>query len=307
MKRLRIGVPSRVLIAAVAILSCLFVFGGSAIAFSGDDTPTLLPGATPKEGDEAAEARLRGLTSRPRTIAPPATIRSTSATRASCVALPRELRASSRAMRRATARTRSLESGRASGRTRSSPPPVATVPSMRSAAASARWRSARRTASSSSAARRVRSRRWTRAPEHGCRGQATRKPRRSVRSRSRRPTTRSSMPGRGEGALSGRQPGSRGSAARGPRRAGRTTATAGGCRARSTSPRRGGLVDRAALGQRHEPAFVVLGVLAVPEVVTRLDVGTSAKLYSGGGDGIDHSSVRPSHGSSPATAPRLAL
>ena len=61
MKRLRIGVPSRVLIAAVAILSCLFVFGGSAIAFSGDDTPTLRPGAMPKEGDEAAEARLREL------------------------------------------------------------------------------------------------------------------------------------------------------------------------------------------------------------------------------------------------------
>jgi uncharacterized repeat protein (TIGR01451 family) len=61
LKRLRIGVPSRVLIAAVAILSCLFVFGGSAIAFSGDDTPTLRPGATPKEGDEAAEARLREL------------------------------------------------------------------------------------------------------------------------------------------------------------------------------------------------------------------------------------------------------
>src|SRR5262245_4207637 len=34
--------------------------------------------------------------------------------------------------------------------------------------------------------------------------------------------------------------------------------------------------------------------------------GTSAKLYSGGGDEVDHSSVRPSHGSSPATSPCLS-
>src|SRR5215216_5535000 len=33
--------------------------------------------------------------------------------------------------------------------------------------------------------------------------------------------------------------------------------------------------------------------------------GISAKLYAGGGDGIDHSSVRASHGSLPATGPRL--
>src|SRR5260370_4855636 len=32
--------------------------------------------------------------------------------------------------------------------------------------------------------------------------------------------------------------------------------------------------------------------------------GISAKLYSGGGDEIDHSMVRPSHGSLPASAPR---
>src|SRR5436190_1175429 len=35
--------------------------------------------------------------------------------------------------------------------------------------------------------------------------------------------------------------------------------------------------------------------------------GISAKLYSGGGDEIDHSSERPSHGSSPAILPRLVL
>src|SRR5713101_5487597 len=35
--------------------------------------------------------------------------------------------------------------------------------------------------------------------------------------------------------------------------------------------------------------------------------GISAKLYSGGGDGIDHSSDRPSHGSPPAIGPRLAV
>src|SRR6188768_3334785 len=34
--------------------------------------------------------------------------------------------------------------------------------------------------------------------------------------------------------------------------------------------------------------------------------GTSAKLYAGGGDGIDHSSERASHGSGPATSPRFA-
>src|SRR5215468_9372865 len=35
--------------------------------------------------------------------------------------------------------------------------------------------------------------------------------------------------------------------------------------------------------------------------------GISAKLYSGGGDGIDHSSERPSHGSDDAIAPRRVL
>jgi hypothetical protein len=43
---------------ALAVLACLFLFGGTAIAFSGDDTPTLRPGAQPKEGDESAEQRL---------------------------------------------------------------------------------------------------------------------------------------------------------------------------------------------------------------------------------------------------------
>src|SRR5438477_12708009 len=36
-------------------------------------------------------------------------------------------------------------------------------------------------------------------------------------------------------------------------------------------------------------------------------VGTTAKLYSGGGEGIDHSRVRPSHGSAPASSPRVVL
>ena len=35
--------------------------------------------------------------------------------------------------------------------------------------------------------------------------------------------------------------------------------------------------------------------------------GISAKLYSGGGDGIDHSRVRPSHGSAPASSPFVQL
>ena len=35
--------------------------------------------------------------------------------------------------------------------------------------------------------------------------------------------------------------------------------------------------------------------------------GTSAKLYSGTGDGIDHSSVRPSHGSALATSPSRSV
>ena len=35
--------------------------------------------------------------------------------------------------------------------------------------------------------------------------------------------------------------------------------------------------------------------------------GISAKLYSGGGEGIVHSSVRPSHGSAPAVSPRFRV
>ena len=60
--------------------------------------------------------------------------------------------------------------------------------------------------------------------------------------------------------------------------------------------RAGGRVG-AAGREPHEATLLVLGVLAVPEVVARVDLGISAKLYSGTGDGIDHSSVRPSHGS----------
>ncbi|HEV8459825.1 MAG TPA: hypothetical protein VGQ38_03875, partial [Gaiellaceae bacterium] len=47
--------------AAAAVLGMLLVFAGTAVALTGDDTPTLRPGAMPKEGDETAEARLREL------------------------------------------------------------------------------------------------------------------------------------------------------------------------------------------------------------------------------------------------------
>ena len=46
---------------ALAALTCLLAFGGTAVALSGDDTPTLRAGAAPKEGDEQAEDRLRQL------------------------------------------------------------------------------------------------------------------------------------------------------------------------------------------------------------------------------------------------------
>jgi uncharacterized repeat protein (TIGR01451 family) len=49
------------LVLALAALACLFVFGGTAVALTGDDTPTLRAGATSKEGDEQAEDRLRQL------------------------------------------------------------------------------------------------------------------------------------------------------------------------------------------------------------------------------------------------------
>ena len=42
---------------------------------------------------------------------------------------------------------------------------------------------------------------------------------------------------------------------------------------------------------------VVLGVLAVPELVEVGDVGISSKLWCGVGFGVSHSSERASHGS----------
>jgi uncharacterized repeat protein (TIGR01451 family) len=43
--------------AALVVLGLLLVFAGAAFAVTGDDTPTLRAGATPKEGDESAEQR----------------------------------------------------------------------------------------------------------------------------------------------------------------------------------------------------------------------------------------------------------
>ena len=58
MKRLLNGGVPRWFLVALAALSCVFVFGGTAVAITGDDTPTLKAGAKPKEGDESAEQRL---------------------------------------------------------------------------------------------------------------------------------------------------------------------------------------------------------------------------------------------------------
>ena len=61
MKRFLADGRGRWLTLALAALTCLLVFGGTAVALTGDDTPTLRPGAAPKEGDEQAEDRLRQL------------------------------------------------------------------------------------------------------------------------------------------------------------------------------------------------------------------------------------------------------
>ena len=58
MKRLLNGGVPRWFVVALAALGCVFVFGGTAVAITGDDTPTLKAGAKPKEGDESAEQRL---------------------------------------------------------------------------------------------------------------------------------------------------------------------------------------------------------------------------------------------------------
>ena len=47
----------------------------------------------------------------------------------------------------------------------------------------------------------------------------------------------------------------------------------------------------------------IVRVLHVPERATALNHGRRAKLYSGGGDVVDHSSVQASHGSRPARFP----
>jgi uncharacterized repeat protein (TIGR01451 family) len=56
-RRLFRGLRLRQFPAALAVLSLLLVFAGAAFAVTGDDTPTLRAGATPKEGDESAEQR----------------------------------------------------------------------------------------------------------------------------------------------------------------------------------------------------------------------------------------------------------
>ncbi len=57
MRRLFRGARLRRIPAALAALSLLLLFAGAAFAVTGDDTPTLRPGATAKEGDESAEQR----------------------------------------------------------------------------------------------------------------------------------------------------------------------------------------------------------------------------------------------------------
>ena len=59
-------------------------------------------------------------------------------------------------------------------------------------------------------------------------------------------------------------------------------------------------------GDAHDASVLVLAVLAVPELVERVTVGTSSKLWPGVGHGIIHSRLRPSHGSRPS-ASLLAL
>ncbi len=61
MKRLLNAGAPRWLLTVLVAVSFLVVFGGTAIAVTGDDTPILKAGLQPKEGDETAEARLREL------------------------------------------------------------------------------------------------------------------------------------------------------------------------------------------------------------------------------------------------------
>ena len=60
MRRISLRARGSWLLMALATLGCLFVFGGTAVALTGDDTPVLR--GIPKEtGDEESEARLREL------------------------------------------------------------------------------------------------------------------------------------------------------------------------------------------------------------------------------------------------------
>jgi len=63
MSRISVRVRSRWLLLALAAFSCLFVFGGTAVALTGDDTPTLagIPKDTGDEESEEAEQQLREL------------------------------------------------------------------------------------------------------------------------------------------------------------------------------------------------------------------------------------------------------
>jgi uncharacterized repeat protein (TIGR01451 family) len=60
MRRISVRVRGKWMLLALATLS-LFVFGGTAVALTGDDTPVLKAGTSAKEGDENAEARFRQL------------------------------------------------------------------------------------------------------------------------------------------------------------------------------------------------------------------------------------------------------
>jgi len=61
MRRFLAGGRRSWLVLALTAFTFLLVFGGTAVALTGDDTPTLRAGAAPKEGDESAEARLLAL------------------------------------------------------------------------------------------------------------------------------------------------------------------------------------------------------------------------------------------------------
>ena len=61
MSRISVRVRGRWLLLALAMLSCLFVFGGTAVALTGDDTPTLGMVMPKDTGDEECEDQLREL------------------------------------------------------------------------------------------------------------------------------------------------------------------------------------------------------------------------------------------------------